>query len=130
LKWVAPAAGGFPAWTAYTPTVTSQTGSITTYAAAGRYSQSGKTVCVAGQIDITTAGTAAGTMYVSLPFASKTVSGGMTWVGASLEANTTGYSGWATIVQNSSACNLRNYLFQTFFGNGNQVSFTVTYEVA
>jgi hypothetical protein len=129
LAWTT-ASGGFPAWTSYTPTVTPQSGSLTTYTAKGYYSQSGKTIVVAAQINITTNGTAGGTMAVSLPVASKTIAGGFQWIGAALEGSTTGYSGWASVLQNSSSANLRNYNFGTFFGSGNEIAFTVTYEVA
>jgi hypothetical protein len=128
--WAAASGGGFPAWTAYTPTVTPQSGSLTAYTAKGIYSQSGKTVCVSAQINITTNGTATSTMYVSLPIASKNIAGGLQWIGAALEGSTTGYSGWASVLTNSSTVNLRNYNFGTFFGTGNEIAFTVTYEVA
>ncbi len=55
------------AWTAYTPTVTATTGTFTTVSAVGNYKQIGKTVFFAAEITITTIGTAAGRMKVSLP---------------------------------------------------------------
>ncbi len=120
---------GFPAWTSYTPTVTPQTGSLTSYSAAGWYSQSGKTVVVGARVTITTNGTAGGTMVVSLPIAAATGTS-KEWIGAALEGQTTGYSGWASVTSGASSVNLRNYIFSTFFGTGNQIIFTVTYEVA
>jgi hypothetical protein len=47
------------AWTAWTPTVTADSGSFTTVSATGRYVQSGKTVTGTAMITITTNGTAA-----------------------------------------------------------------------
>jgi hypothetical protein len=128
LAW-ATASSGFPAWTSYTPTVTAQSGSITTYTAQGWYSQSGKTVVVAVKVNITTVGTAAGTMNVTLPITAKTVSGAF-WTGSSVENSTTGYSGWATIASAGTTMVCRNYNFSTFFGSGNEVIAQVTYEVA
>lgn len=55
------------AWTAYVPVVTSQTGAFTTVSATGKYSQVGKTVNVQVVIAITTNGTAAGFINVTLP---------------------------------------------------------------
>ncbi len=128
LKW-ATASGGFPAWTSYTPTVTATSGSITTYSAAGWYSQSGKTVVAQARVTITTVGTAAGTMVVTLPIAAATGTS-KEWIGAALEGQTTGNSGWISVLSGATAGNIRSYNFGTFFGSGNQIIFTVVYEVA
>ena len=128
LKW-ATASGGFPAWTSYTPTVTASSGSITTYSAAGWYSQSGKTVVAQARVTITTVGTAAGTMVVTLPITAATGTS-KEWIGAALEGQTTGNSGWISVLSGATAGNIRSYNFGTFFGSGNQIIFTVVYEVA
>lgn len=128
LKWATPS-GGFPAWTSYTPTVTATVGSITTYSAAGWYSQSGKTVVAQARVTITTVGTAAGTMVVTLPIVAATGTS-KEWIGAALEGQTTGASGWASVLSGATAVNIRSYNFGTFFGSGNQIIFTVVYEVA
>jgi hypothetical protein len=60
------------AWTTYTPTITIGSGSLTAYAAYGRYRQLGKTVFVRITVSITTNGTAAGAVNATLPFAVKT----------------------------------------------------------
>lgn len=54
-------------WTAYTPTVTSQAGSFTTVSAVGGFKQIGKTVHFFADITITTIGTAATRMKVTVP---------------------------------------------------------------
>lgn len=60
------------AWTAYTPTVGSGSGTITTSSATGRYKQIGtKTYAVEMEVTITTNGTGATTVTVTLPFAAK-----------------------------------------------------------
>lgn len=56
-------------WTAYTPLVSSLTGTFTTVSATGRFKQLGSTVFVEIIITITTNGTAAGNVVASLPIA-------------------------------------------------------------
>jgi len=127
--WATPASSGFPAWTSYTPTVVCTVGSITSYAANGWSSQSGKTVVYQGTVTISNAGTGAGTLVVTLPIVAQTRASA-NWMGTAIEGNTTGYSGWASVLSAASAVNIRNYLYQTMIGTGNQIAFTVTYEVA
>jgi hypothetical protein len=55
------------AWTAYSPTVTPETGSFTTISSNGHYRKLGKTVLFRMEIFITTNGTAAGSIYATLP---------------------------------------------------------------
>jgi hypothetical protein len=61
---------GFEAWTPYSPVVTAATGTLTAYTATGLYNQVGKTVFVEINITITTNGTGAGSIHVTLPFTS------------------------------------------------------------
>ena len=129
LKWAALPSSGFPAWTSYTPTVTAQSGSITSSSAVGFYSQSGKTVCYSARVTISNAGTGSGTLVVTLPITAQTRSG-LEWIGAALEGQSTGNSGWASVLSAATAVNIRSYNFGTFIGTGNIIAFTVTYEVA
>jgi hypothetical protein len=56
------------AWTAYTPTVTAISGSITTLGTvSGRFKQLGKSVFISLSVTITTNGTAAGGINITLP---------------------------------------------------------------
>ena len=55
------------AWTAYTPTVTCGTGSVTTDTVSGRYKTIGKTVFVQANINISTLGTCLGNLILSAP---------------------------------------------------------------
>jgi len=57
------------AWTPYTPVVTPNTGAFTTVSATGRYQRIGRTVFVQIAVTITTNGTAAGYVNVTLPLA-------------------------------------------------------------
>lgn len=54
-------------WTVYTPTVTAQTGTFTTVSATGRFKQIGKSVQFRVTVTITTNGTAADSVRVTLP---------------------------------------------------------------
>lgn len=56
------------AWTAYTPTVTAGTGTLTTKSATGRYKTIGKTCFYEMAVTITTNGTGANYIAASLPF--------------------------------------------------------------
>jgi len=62
-------------WVTFTPTLAPQTGSFTTVAATGRYYQLGKLVFVNFGITITTNGTAAGYIDVSVPVAPNAILG-------------------------------------------------------
>ena len=57
-------------WTSWTPTFGSASGSLTSVTGYGRYKQNGKTVHFIAVASITTNGTAAGSITISLPFAS------------------------------------------------------------
>lgn len=60
------------AWTSYTPTVTAGSGTFTTVSATGKYCKIGKTVFWRVHVTITTIGTAAGGVYVTLPVTAQT----------------------------------------------------------
>ena len=60
-------AGTIGEWTSYTPTVTSQTGTITSYTASGAYAIVNKIAIVKFQVAISNKGTAGGAMYVTVP---------------------------------------------------------------
>jgi hypothetical protein len=55
------------AWIAFTPTVTAGSGAIAAYTATCRYREIGRTVMIQVQITITNAGTAGGSINVTLP---------------------------------------------------------------
>jgi hypothetical protein len=74
-----------PAFTDYTPTVASITGTLTTVSATGRYLQIGKLVVVKINITITTNGTGATAITATLPVSA--ASG--VWSGAGREAGVT-----------------------------------------
>lgn len=61
------------AWTTYTPTITSGTGTITTSSAIGRFKTLGKTVFIQISVTITTNGTGANFVQATLPINSSGV---------------------------------------------------------
>jgi hypothetical protein len=128
LKW-ATASSGFPVSTVFTPTVTAQSGSITTYTATGSYQQSGKLVVANFKITLTTVGTASGTLYCTLPIQAVTLTNG-TWNGICVENNTTGKTGIVTIGSGATIFTSRDYNFSTWFVNGYTIYGSVAYEVA
>ncbi len=56
------------AWTAYTPTITASSGTLTSATAAGRYQRNGKSITVQVTGVIATNGSGAGVITLSLPF--------------------------------------------------------------
>ena len=58
-------------WKAYTPTVSSQTGTITTYTSSGFYTTIGKTIIGSGTFAITNNGSGATGIKVNLPINAK-----------------------------------------------------------
>jgi len=56
------------AWTSYSPTISTQSGTLTTASASGKYIRIGKLCVVQVEASITTNGTGAGTLYVTKPF--------------------------------------------------------------
>lgn len=54
-------------WTAWSPTITAQTGAFTSVSGSGRYARHGDTIVWQASITITTVGTAAGAVILPLP---------------------------------------------------------------
>lgn len=117
---------GNGAWTSYTPTVTSASGSFTTVSGTGRYVQLGKLVVLMVKVTITTNGTAAGNVKVSLPVSSRAST---MYVGSGREDNSTG-----VMTQFYVAADGFSYFLNTngtYPGGNNYVlNGTVTYEAA
>jgi hypothetical protein len=115
------------AWTAYTPTISAATGTITTSSATGQYQLIGKTCIVSMTITITTAGTGANQLFATLPFTSAArIQSGTT--GA--EVNSTGNGVKGYIPTSSTQLQLTYYNNSTPIGSGNVIIVTTTYEIA
>lgn len=113
------------AWTAYTPTITSASGSITTVSATGTYKTLGKTCWFTAAITITTAGTGAGYLGVSLPVTQ--ASGTLAAYG--MEMNSTGFM-LKGYIPASGVMQVTKYDNTTTIGSGYLIRLTGTYETA
>ena len=71
-NWLKQVSSFASAWTTYTPTVSANSGTVTSYTSTGTFKQMGKTVFVQIQVTITNAGTAGGNINASLPVAAPT----------------------------------------------------------
>jgi len=114
------------AWTNYTPTITPASGTFTSASATGRYKQIGKTVFIQVAVSITTNGTAAGNVRVTLP---ATVAA-FHHVLSGRENNVTGYALNAVVAAST------NYMYITKYdntypgANGYALCVTGVYEAA
>lgn len=128
VKWAAPA-GGFPAGTAYTPTITAGGGTPTTVTATGRYIQSDKGVLFTFSVTITDKGTATGQVLVSLPV---NCTSSARYSGVTREAGVTGNMGYALIATALDGQNVicRQYNDASFWTNNHVVQGSIFYEAA
>lgn len=115
------------AWTTYTPTVTAQTGTPTTVTATGRSKQIGKTIHAEMDVTVTTVGTAAAAMNVTLPL----TAAAFKYVGSAFEYTATGKSG-AGFVKGDTAPTVIQVLNAdgtTMWASGRGVAISITYEI-
>jgi hypothetical protein len=116
------------AWTAYTPTVSSGTGTITSYTSSGYYTRIGKIVHAIAYVTITNNGTGASYVNVDLPLAARNVTA--TAVGSGREDGVTGKSlQWRAIAGTGVG---RAYFYDnTYPGANNAVlMLSITYETS
>ena len=122
-------AGKMGAWTAYTPTVTAQTGTITTYSASGRYRQIGKTVSFQGHVAITNNGTGATAIKITLPVAAQNSYA----VVVGKEIAVTGKAVTGQLISNSPAIIYMTFSADNTYPGGtgsNDIYFSGSYEAA
>ena len=115
------------AWTSYTPTVGSQSGTITTATANGYYTRIGKTCVVSISATVTNKGTGAGFLSVSLPF---TAAGVVGYVGAGREVAATGASLTGYIAPSGTIMQILTTSITSPIENSYISRVTITYEVA
>jgi hypothetical protein len=125
IDGVASIAAAQTAWTAYTPTVSASTGSITSASATGRYKQIGKTVHFNLTVSITTNGTGADAVRATLPVTAQAANSSF---GSGRNASTGALLQWAN------ADTTRAFIFNnngTYPGaDGASLSISGTYEAA
>lgn len=113
-------------WTAYVPTVTAATGALTTASATGRYKCLGKLCFIEVDATVTTAGTGAGALRVTLPFTSATAN----YTGSAYEYTLSAKSG-AAIIRFALSTGFMSAIDSTgttFIANGATVMYGMTYE--
>lgn len=112
------------AWTTYTPSISSQSGTFTTVSATGRSKTIGKTVFVQIAVTVTTIGTAAGYISATLPTAAATN------IYALAGVETTTGKGCRSIITSGSSATLITFYDNTFPGaSGNVVAVSGVYEI-
>ena len=125
--WATSGAGPTGAWTAYTPTVTAGTGSLTTVSATGYYYATGKLCIVRAHINLTNNGTGSGVLNCTMPF---TAINDKNQVGNFREQVVTGKQGTVNLTLNTATAGLR-YYDNTYPGaNATEFALSITYEVA
>ena len=109
----------------YTPTVTSGTGSITSYTATARYTRIGRQVTVCFEVVISNNGTGGGSVDVTLPF----TCGAQPSVGVGRENGATGFILQAIVPASSSTASVLDATNLYPGGTGYKPTCTVTYFV-
>ena len=114
-------------WTAYTPSVAAQTGSITTLGSrSGRFCKRGQSVEFQAEINIVSAGTAADGMIITLPDG-HVLKGGTPLM--AVEQDVTGKMAYAKNVAGASSLEVRYYDSTTVFANGAKILISGIYEI-
>lgn len=116
------------AWTSYTPTVSAGSGTFTLATATARYKIIGKTIHLQADVTITTVGSAAGTLVITLPPAASPAAA-FAYVGSIREHNLTGKSGAAVIPASGTTAFGSDATGTTLIAAGNVVAFGITYEI-
>lgn len=109
------------AWTSYSPTVTTGSGTFTTTSTEGHYKTLGKTVWFRAMLTITTNGTAAGLIQLTLPFTAAAHQ--FSLCGA--ETATVGYALEVNIPSSGTTCHIRRYDADTTAYHANGVVLVV-----
>lgn len=113
-------------WTSYTPTVTAQSGTITTYSASGKYRVIGKSCLCAVKITLTNVGTASGQLRASIPYAN---AGGFLFAGSGvINGLATGLTVW--IPETWTDMNIVRSDGASIFVNGYDVYASIEYPIA
>lgn len=118
------------AWTTYTPTITSSSGTLTTASAEGRYIRVGKLCTVAFKGTITTNGTGSGVILISLPFTAEMTITGTIALGIGREIAVGGFP-LSVIRHDSTRMQIRDLITDGYPGsNGAALTGIINYEVA
>ena len=120
LQW----AGSYTTWT---PTITAQTGSLTTTTIQGfRYLKIGKMVHLNGRVNIVNKGTGAGALIVTLPFTAAT---SVDQMGTAEEIGSVGLPCFILVNAGTATGNILQTNYGSAIQNNYGISFSLTYEV-
>jgi len=117
----------------WTPEVTSNSGTITTYASGGYYTKVGNTVNIQGYAELIDVGTAAGSMGLTLPFTVKTVAASLRnfFVGGVRESGATGNAFLIRAAGGGSVANIQGLSTGVIvWTNGYIYPFSLTYQAS
>lgn len=119
------------AWETYTPTLSSQTGTLTTATIGARYARIQNIVFVRFQVSITNKGTAGGALGITVPITAQSAygSGLAGAVGGFVEWTSTGFTGAVSLLNSTTKFELLKYDWTTPIVNGTLSGFAV-YEAA
>ena len=120
--------GTIGTWTTYTPTVTSGTGTLTSYTAAGDYARIGDFVIAQFRVTITDNGTGATDIRVTLPVIAATGVGSDPNIGGAIENAIGGFFVQVELQSGVAVCRTVSYSYPG--GTGRRIVGTVTYKAA
>ena len=115
------------AWTSYTPTITSQSGTITTSSGEGYYTRVGKMCAIYVRANVITAGTGTGYLRVTVPF---TARGIIEQIGVGRETAANGKALTAKIAASDNAMEIIYYDATGATVSGTRNIISMVYEVA
>ena len=115
------------AWTSYTPTITSQNGTITTSSGEGYYTRVGKMCAIYVRANVITAGTGTGYLRVTVPF---TARGIIEQIGIGRETAANGKALTAKIAASDNAMEIIYYDATGATVTGTRNIISMVYEVA
>jgi len=115
------------AWTSYTPTITSQNGTITTSSGEGYYTRVGKMCAIYVRANVITAGTGNGYLRVTVPF---TARGIIEQIGVGRETAANGKALTAKIAASDNAMEIIYYDAAGATVSGTRNIISMVYEVA
>jgi hypothetical protein len=110
----------------WSPTITPQSGTFTTVSMnSGVYTKIGNVVTCSGTIEITTAGSASGSINVTFPFSASAAH----YSGSASEFNAVGFICFV-FPGTTSAMSIKKYDNTTAIGSGHKIAVSITYRVA
>jgi hypothetical protein len=115
------------AWTSYTPTISAQTGSITTSSGEGYYTRVGKMCALYVRANVLAKGTGSGYLAVTIPFQARGI---IEQIGVGRETGATGKALTASVAASGNFMAILAYDVTTVIVDGYRNIISMVYEVA